>query len=198
MLFRSAIAQKSPIASVKVSIFIFAIGLGIIASGFQGLKQYWQQLIIIFFLSIPPVLLFWLDLSPITAKFSAFLLWCLGFNVYLQNVILHTLKGTVEVTKGCGGLIIINYLLGISVILLIMFPLKRIYNIIVPIMSIIIGFIVNGFRVVLMAVLVGHGQMQAFDYWHTGDGSLIFIMISSSIFVAFYFMLIRHSNVVAS
>ena len=194
--FLFAIAQRSPISSVRVSIFIFAIGLGIIASGFQGLKQYWKELIIIFFVSISSVIVIvGLDPSLITAKFSSFLLWCLGFNVYLQDVYIYLPRGAVEVGKPCAGGTTIDYLLGISVILIFMFPLKRIYAIIVPIIGVTIAFVVNGFRVVLMAILVDSKDMLAFEYWHRGDGSLIFTMIASAIFVTFYFLLIRYSDI---
>jgi cyanoexosortase A len=36
---------------------ISALGIGLLASGFKGLKQYWQELTIIFFLSVPSVVL---------------------------------------------------------------------------------------------------------------------------------------------
>lgn len=196
VLFPFSITQISLLASAKVSIFIFAIGLAIIASGFRGLKQYWKELVIIFFLSMPPVLLSWINISPITAKFSTFVLWCLGFNVYIQNnIFIYTSAVSVEVTKGCSGFITMNYLLGISVILLIMFPLKRIYAIIVPLSAILLGFVANGFRVALMVILVDYDQIEAFNYWHAGNGGLVFTLISTSIFVIFYFLLIRYSDI---
>lgn len=186
-----SLVQRSPIASVQVSFFIFAISLAIIASGFQGLKQYWKELIIIFLFSISSVVLFFLlDISLITAKFSALLLWYLGFQVYLEDVSIYLPTGSVIVNKGCAGLYTINYLLAISAVLIFMFPLRRIYTIIVPILAIIIGFVVNGFRVALMAILVANNEIPAFNYWHTGDGSLIFSMIASLILVIFYFFLI--------
>lgn len=194
--FPFSITQISVLVSAKVSIFIFAIGLAIIASGFRGLKQYWKELVILFFLSMPPVLLSWINISPVTTKFSTFVLWCLGFDVYIQNnIFIHTSNVSVEVTKGCSGFITMNYLLGISVILLIMFPLKRIYAIIVPLSAILLGFVANGFRVALMVILVAYNQIAAFDYWHAGNGGLVFTLVSTSIFVVFYFLLIRHSDI---
>ena len=155
-----SLVQRSPIASVQVSFFIFAISLAIIASGFQGLKQYWKELIIIFLFSISSVVLFFLlDISLITAKFSALLLWYLGFQVYLEDVSIYLPTGSVIVNKGCAGLYTINYLLAISAVLIFMFPLRRIYTIIVPILAIIIGFVVNGFRVALMAILVANNEI---------------------------------------
>jgi exosortase/archaeosortase family protein len=47
-----------------------------------------------------------------------------------------------------------------------------------PIVAVIVGFIVNGVRVTLMAILVDRGNQAAFDYWHLGNGSLIFSMVA--------------------
>ena len=175
--------------------FISAVGLALLASGFQGFKQYAQEMIILFFLGVPSVLAsFIADISPVTAGFSAFLLFYFGFDAQLHGVNIILPTGSVKVYAGCSGIEAMTYLLGISVIFLVMFPTKRSHIFSVPIVAIILGFLVNSFRVALMAILVAYNKPEAFHYWHEGDGSLVFGMISILIFSFFYWLLIRNSE----
>ncbi|MEQ8752845.1 MAG: cyanoexosortase A [Coleofasciculus sp. G1-WW12-02] len=173
--------------------FISAIGVGLLASGFKGLKQYWQELTILFFLGGPSVIASFIpDISPITAKFSAFMLWYMGFQVYLYDkVFINLPDGGVKVYHGCSGMEAMTYVLGLSVICLIMFPIAGRKQYFVPIMALIVGFVVNSFRVALMAVLANAQNMEAFKYWHEGEGSLVFGMISVMVFGVFYWLLLR-------
>ena len=182
---------------LRISPFISALSLALIASGFRGLKQYWRELTIVFFLGIPSILASFLtNISPFTAKFATFLLWYSGFDVSVKgiNIILPT--GAVEVTKACSGIESMTYLLGISVICLVMFPPKRSYQIFVPIVALILGFVVNGVRVALMTVLAASDKLEAFEYWHTREGSLFFGMIAIAIFGLFYAFLLRQDETV--
>jgi cyanoexosortase A len=174
--------------------FISVIGLALLASGLKGLKQYWQEITILFFLGVPKIVLTSLtDISPITAKFSAFLLWYSGFEVSLQQeIFIRVPPGSIKVYSGCSGVELISHLLGLAVIALLMFPLKRKKAILVPIVAITIAFIVNGIRVALLAVIVT--QQQAFDYWHEGDGSRLFGMVAVLILGLFYFLLLREGE----
>jgi cyanoexosortase A len=176
--------------------FISAVGLALLASGFKALKQYWKELLILFFLSVPSVLLSspLTDISPITAKFSTFLLWYLGFKVSLQGVHIVFPTGGVEVYSGCSGMEAITYLLGLAVVFLVMFPTKRSNTILVPLVAVILGFVVNGARVALMAVLAASSNSKAFNYWHEGDGSLIFGMIAVLLLGLFCLFLLRQEE----
>ncbi len=180
---------------LRISPFMMALGLSLIASGFRGLKQFRQEITILFFLGVPSILISSLiEISAFTAKTSAFILWYLGFDVSVQGVYVNLPTGSVKVYGGCSGMEAMTYLLGLAVICLVMFPIKRNHKIIVPIVAVILGFVVNGFRVALMAVLVASNKPGAFDYWHEGDGSLIFGMIAVLIFGLFYLFLIRQSE----
>lgn len=181
---------------LRVFPFICALELGILASGFRGLKQYWQELTILFFLGVPSVLLSTplTDISPITARFSAFILWYSGFAVTRQGVYVSLPKGTIEVYAGCSGIEAMTYLLGLGVIFVVMFPTNLTQKIIVPIVGVALGFVVNGFRVALMAVLVASSNPKAFEYWHEGDGSLIFGMISVLLFGFFCLLLLQQTE----
>jgi cyanoexosortase A len=175
--------------------FVSALAIGLLASGFKGLKQHRQELILLFFLGAPSVLFSFLpDISPITARFSAFLLGCVGFNVSLQDVYIRLPSGAVKVYTGCSGIESITYLLGLSAIALILFPVARMKSIFVPILAMLIGFAVNGVRVAIMAVLATSNTI-AFDYWHKGDGSLIFGVIAVFAFGACYWLLHKHRQV---
>lgn len=175
-----------------VSPFISAIGLGLLASGFKGLKQYWQELLLLFFLGVPKITLLWLiDISLLTAKFAAFVLWYSGFEVSRQGLNITLPTGTVEVYPGCSGMEAIIHLCGFAVLFLVMFPTDWGKKIIVPVIAILIGFVVNGVRVALMAVLAAPATQKAFEYWHKGDGSLIFSLVSVSIFGLFCLFLLR-------
>lgn len=172
---------------------ISAVGLGLLASGFKGLKQYRQELTILFFLGVPSILAqFIADISPITAAFSATLLWLTGFDVTTtQDVYINLPGGSVQVYEGCSGIESITYLLGISVVCLNLFPVSRIQQILLVGLAVLIGFVVNGIRVALMAVLFAAQQQAAFDYWHQGDGSLIFGVAAIAVFALIFNLLIR-------
>ncbi|MCX7592304.1 MAG: cyanoexosortase A [Fischerella sp.] len=186
---------NSPEVFLRVSPLISALGLGLLASGFKGLKQYSQELTILFFLGIPKLALSSLfDISPLTAKFSAFLLWYCGVDVSLQGVFLNLPTGSVKVYEGCSGIESVCYLLGIAVICLLMFPTKRKQRILVIVIAAALGFIINGIRVALLAIMVLKLNRTAFIYWHEGDGSLIFGIIEVLAFILFYFLLYRQQE----
>jgi exosortase/archaeosortase family protein len=79
-----------------------------------------------------------------------------------------------------------------------MFPLERfnqkIHKIFIIIFAIVTGFLVNVVRVSLMAILAAASKPEAFDYWHEGDGSLIFGMIAVGIFGLFYMFLLKQDD----
>ncbi|MBD1937457.1 cyanoexosortase A [Microcoleus sp. FACHB-68] len=164
---------------------ISGLGLGLVASDLKGLKQYWQELIILAFPILAPAPAFLVklvDISPITAKSAAMMLWYSGFNVRHEGLFLHLPTGSVEVGSGCSGLSVILQLLGLALLVLFMFPTTLGQKIIVPIVAVLVGFVVNSGRVALMAVLVASSNPQSFEYWHFGQGSLIFSMIAVLIF----------------
>ncbi|BAY16828.1 hypothetical protein NIES21_26620 [Anabaenopsis circularis NIES-21] len=178
-----------------VAPFVAALAISLLASGLKGLKQYWQELVILFFASVPKVLIFALlnvkPLSVLTAKLSTLILWYAGFEVYLQDVYINLPTGGIKVAENCAGIEWICHLLGLSVIGLLMFPPERKKRILVPIVAVIIAFIVNAVRVAILAVIAANQHQQAFKFWHVGDGSLIFGMITVILFGLFYWFLLN-------
>lgn len=176
VFFNSLFAINSGIP-IGILLFISALSLALVASGYKGLKQYWMELLALFFLSASKVLVpFIADISQLTASFSATLLLFTGFEVILSDykVILPT--GSIEVFPFCSGMDLILQMLGISILFFLTFPYNWswVQKIIVPTLAATIGFIVNAIRIAIMAVLVAKGDNGAFQYWHGGDGSLVF------------------------
>ncbi len=166
--------------------FIAGIALALIAAGFRGLRTYWRELAILFFSGIPEVLLSKLtDPAPLTAHFASSILWYSGFAVTQNGIYLQLPGGSVQVYSGCSGVVAMTQLLGMSVLFLMLLPLpwKWFQKLILPVAAVAIGFVVNAIRVSLMAILVSQKQMEAFDYWHTGSGSLVFSVIGTFLLV---------------
>lgn len=175
-----------------ISPFISALGLGLVASGFKGLKQYWQELTALFFLGAPHFILLPLaDITQLTAKFAAFVLSYLGFAVSRQGVYVALATGAVEVNQACSGMRNIIQLFSIAVLFLIMFPMHWSKKVLVPLVAVFLGFTVNGFRVAMMAILVAYSTPENFEYWHKEDGAQIFSLISALLFGLFCFILLR-------
>ena len=155
------------------------VAVGLLASGFTHLKQYWKELLILFFLGVPSIFSeFFIDISPITAWASSILLLYLGFDVYKDGTEILMSQSSIEVVYDCSGIDQINYLLGLSVLCLVMFPLRGLAKqFFVTIIGVILGFIANVARVAMMAVFANFNQ-EAFKFWHTGEGSYVFAMIA--------------------
>jgi cyanoexosortase A len=180
---------------LRASPLLSGISLALLASGTKGMKQYWQEFLILAYTAIPPGLIgVFVDVATLTAKFSAFILHYIGFEVVRKGVFLNLENGSVEVYHGCSGVNAILQLLGLAVVFLLMFPTTTGQKIVVPIVAVMIAFIVNAARVALMAVLVSLSQPQAFKYWHEGNGSVIFSMIAVLIFGAFCWLAILQNE----
>ena len=164
---------------LRLSPALSLIGVSLIASGIQGIKQYWQEIGLLFLFAIPPGLIFLLvNLSPLTAQFSGFTLWALGFEVSVQGALIHLPTGTTEVYSGCSGVALMLQLLGIALMNLFLVTPTAQQKISLPAIALLIAFMMNGFRVALLAVLAAMGNQAAFKYWHVGNGSLVFSAIA--------------------
>ncbi len=196
VMFRSLFSSITDDVFVNISPLISAISICLIASGFDNLKQYKKELAVVFVSIFPTELLvpiigkiIGMDISMlvsiITSKFSAFVLWYLGFETERLGINIIMPGGAITIYERCSGLSDMILLLQISCIVLVMFPLGTYKKIILPITAVILAFIVNSIRVALMAFLVAFSNRAAFDYWHGGDGAQIFSTIA--IFVFWWF-----------
>ncbi|MBD1908079.1 cyanoexosortase A [Funiculus sociatus GB2-A5] len=172
---------------IKIAVLFFALGLALIASGFNGLKQYLQEFIIVLLLVIPEELLLQqlenlINTSLLAAKFSTFMLWYLGFTVSRQGVNVILPNGAIEIYAGCSGLNAMLLLLRLSLLFVLVFPTELYKKILLPTAGVLLAFLINGIRVALMAVLVASSNQQAFEYWHGSEGNQIFSTISILVF----------------
>jgi cyanoexosortase A len=177
---------------------ISALGIGLLASGIKGLKQYWQELILLCVLAIPPELIAkpinqLIGVSALTGKFSSFVLLQLGYEVSSQGEFIIQPEGSIWVSPECAGLVTLLWLLQLSALFLAMFPLQWSQKILVPIVAVLTGFVVNGLRIAHLAVLAVSNQ-EAFNYWHS-ENAQIFSLIDVLIIGLFCFFLIRQEPV---
>ncbi len=174
-----------------IPIFI-SFGLALIASGFKGLRQYWRELFFSWFLFFPEGVIGTLidkviHITVINAKLASFLLHYVGFNVdsYSNHVVLYLPelgKFTALVDYPCAGVPMIVLMLRISLLLIAFFPLPKKERILVPLVSLGIGFGLGVIRVCILTLLLPNESR--FDYWHGTEGSQIF---STLAIVIFYF-----------
>jgi len=143
---------------------ISGFGLALLASGYKGLRQYKKEFLVLGFLTIRNLLgLYQPDISLLTAKLSTAILWYTGFKVKRSGIMIHLPTGSIEVYSACSGMDVIIDLLSLAVLFIFMFDINLLQKFIVPIVAAVIAFVVNGFRVSLMGILVAQGNKQAFD-----------------------------------
>ena len=148
---------------LQISPLISFLVWGLLASGIKGLKQYLAELFLLGFLAIPWSAIYIFDISLVTAKFSAFILWIFGFEVTRQGVWIILPTGSVEVYNGCSGVQMSLQILGLSWIILAIASTNLQQKIWLPISAIAIGFLVNGARVALMTILVALSDTKGFE-----------------------------------
>ena len=171
---------------LRIMPLLIGLGLGLLASGIIGLKQYWKELFILVFLVPPPsALAMLIDISPLTAKFSTALLWYSGFDVVREGNFIFTPNGGIEVYSGCSGIDMMLHLLGLSTLFIAIFPTNRTQKMVLPLFALVLAFVVNSIRVSIMTILSHPANSVAFEYWHKGDGSLLFSTLAVVLLATF-------------
>ena len=176
---------------LRLAPLLSLLGWGLLASGIRGLKQYTKELFLLLFLAIPWEFINLFDISQLTAKFSTFILWIMGFEVMRQGVWIIMPQGSVEVYSGCSGVKAILQLVGLCWILLTLIPTNWHQKIWLFLSAILLGFTINGIRVALMTILVALSNTAGFEYWHTGTGSLIFSAISVALLIIIVWLILQ-------
>ena len=174
---------------------IFTIGLVLLADGFNGFRFYWKEISVFsLFLLYPIVMRFlgMIQMEKLTAIFSTFLLYIMGFQPLREGVSIILPTGRVEVLQACAGLDIVTLMFICAILLFFIVPLTNTQKIICLFLAPFIGFFINSIRVCLLTYFVSQSADEAFDYWHGEDGSLAFAMISVVVFGLFcWFSYIR-------
>ena len=182
---------------LRLSPILSFLGLCLITSKAPKLHYYAKELVILSLLAIAPILeqiLELINLPLITAKFATFSLWYTGFTVERQDLYIMLPQGRVEVYGACSGVESITQMLNIAVLFILLFPTRWYQKIYAVFIAVIIGFVVNALRVALLALLVSNSDQEAFDYWHGGDGSLVFFVICVLIFAAITWFTVLREN----
>ncbi|MCL4180308.1 MAG: cyanoexosortase A [Verrucomicrobia bacterium] len=171
------------------------IALGLLAGGWAGVARFWRELTILFFLGIPHgFLLDLVDLSEVTAQFAALLLHYVGKDVILTGTEISLPGGAVEVVKSCDGTGAIAYLTCLAMVFLLLFPTTRWQRVVTLPLAIGIAFGTNAVRVAMLAVITASAGEHAFDYWHTGQGSMLWTGLPVLLFGVFCFFALRSSG----
>jgi len=190
MLLRSAGLPSTTF--LLLAPLVAGVGLGLLASGFSQLRQYGREMTVLAFLGLPRVILpILFDPTPWTAKFATLVLYYSGFQVVRDGLNIQLGTGAVEVYPGCSGIESMAHVLSLTGLFLVLVPLSWVQRWVALVAGVAIAFMVNGFRVALMAYLVAQDQMEAFHYWHEGTGSMIFSVIAVAIAGLVCFLLMR-------
>ncbi|MBE9009395.1 cyanoexosortase A [Pseudanabaenaceae cyanobacterium LEGE 13415] len=199
LILLPVLSKSASISGNDIFLRVFPIlsiaALTLIVSGFRGFRQHWQELFILSIFAIPPgLILLFFDPSPITAKVSAFVLWSLGFQVSVQGVLVSLPTGSIEVYSACSGVATMLQLFGVALMYLFLQLTKPHQKLLIPTIALFIAFTINAIRVALMAVLVALGDQSAFEYWHVGNGSLVFSTIAVVLFCLSSQVLLPHEE----
>ncbi|PZU97374.1 MAG: cyanoexosortase A [Pseudanabaena sp.] len=173
------------------------IGVALIASGWKGLRQYWQALLLAATLGIPIPFFFSaieavIPVNVLTAQFANSALWYGGVKVAQQGITIVSQYGAVEVARGCAGLPPIFMLTRITLMFVLVFPVTVAQMWIMFSSAVVIAFVVNSLRVSLLVLI--SSQEELFKYWHGGDGSQIFSVVAVSILLALCNWLTRDND----
>ena len=185
-------------SSLRLFPLIAGVGVILIASGFKSLKSYGKEIILLgllLFLRLVTIVLNAFDLPLLTAKVSAFMLWFVGFDVVRQGVVIALPTGRVEVYGACSGVESIVLMLCIAILFFFLISISHWQKVVCIAIAVMLGFMVNAFRVALLAFFVDVQQPKAFEYWHSSDGSLSFAIISVFMFGLFCWLVyVRNLN----
>lgn len=174
---------------------VAGFGLALLTSGFAQLRQYSQEFTALAFLGVPRAILpMLMDPTPWTAKMATLILWYSGFSVVQDGLNIQMAGGAVEVYPGCSGIESMTHVLSLTGLFLVLMPLGWMSRLFLLVAGLGIAFVVNAFRVALMAYLVANSQPDAFRYWHEGAGSLIFSMIAVAIAGAVCYLVMRFND----
>ncbi|MEB3189376.1 MAG: archaeosortase/exosortase family protein [Snowella sp.] len=155
----------------------------ILVAGLRGLKQFRREIIFSILITLIPLFLAIiyrladkLYITVISAKFSSFLLWYIGFESSTQGTIIYVNNGAVNVYYGCTGIPLFFQLLNFALLLILLFP-SFCRNLWLPfILPVILSLVFSTIRLAVMALVVN--DKPTFHYWHGIQGGNIFTGIA--------------------
>ncbi len=174
-----------------------AISLALLCTPMRRIREFWHQ---IFILALVPLSLIGQHVYPErmlsvgTASMASMLLALLGFDVSTnERVITISGQASVSVMERCSGYEQIAQVLSIAIIFLLAFPLRSFRNkLTILLIAPVIAIISNTFRVALLNLIIYIQLLNNsqddwwFDFFHEGEGSLVFSGIAVCAFSWFY------------
>ncbi len=176
---------------------VLLLAFWFIQAGQQVIHRYWKPLLILGLLAIPdralitPLLypflqLFgWDAMTFPTAHVSAYLTSLFGLPTSVNHLDIVMEYATVTIWEGCDAVRNMDFLLRLSIILMLTVTIKPSRWFVTIAVAVLLGFFVNTLRIALLAHIANYGNLTAFDYWHEGDGSKIFNLIAIILFSIF-------------
>ena len=187
---------------LKFAPFVAVLGIALLASGFKGLRQYWLELLFSCLMFFPTSGLESLmdsqfQISILTAKSSAYLLYYLGFNTATQSneVLLSLPQGgnfRALVDYQCTGVPMMLLMLKLSLLLQSFFPMKWLERFFLPMVAVSLGFFLGVIRVSILTLTMP--DPAKFDYWHSTEGAQIFSTLSILIFSFLCYSVLQRSS----
>ncbi len=180
--------------TARVVPFLLLLGWFIFISGIERIAQYWKPLLLLFILALPdgallkPVIypflkLFgWNQLAEVTAQFTTTLTNSIGIPAILQGRDIHMPNAIVTISRECDGDRILDFMIRLTVILIVTFPVKKTRWIPVLVTGLLLAFLTNGIRITMLTWFANSGDFAAFDYWHIGAGKKVFYLSAIILF----------------
>ncbi len=167
---------------------VAGVGLGLLSIGFPRSQRQWLSFCVLCLMLFPLYLLNLifaklLHFSQLTTVISAFLLHYIGIKATYHDVLLTLPQGQVSVNYPCTGGPLIVWLLKLSLLIVLIFPLTKFQKLVLASCACGIGFFIGCIRVGLLAVVVN--DHSAFAYWHGTQGAQIFLAAAILTFVVF-------------
>lgn len=163
--------------------FIAFLGLALAASGVWYVRQYRQEMLSLFLFGLPQFIsLHTFNIAPLTARVSTLWLWYLGFPVQLHGIMIALPGGGVNVVAECSGLNLMLYMLGVSIVFLMLFPTTKQKQVLLLLMAVGLGFFLNSIRVAFLAYLSATTDKMAFEYWHSENGAIFVVLLTVVLF----------------
>jgi cyanoexosortase A len=167
-----------------------------IFAGFSQFRMHLKELAILVAFGLPKLVSeSAFGLAPLTAKFSANILWYLGQSVSLQGVQINVPNGSVEVVPSCSGANLITHMLSVSVMVMCVLPKpQNAHRITLPFIAILLGFVMNSLRVALLAFLSPPQYSTFFHYWHGPNGASMIVLLTLLIYSSICFWIFKPLN----
>jgi cyanoexosortase A len=163
-----------------------ALSLGLLASG-PRLSQYWREGLMVLTLMIPGGALsqilepqIGVAIQTLLAQTITFLLHYTGMDVMRRGTEIVMSNGAVRVEYGCTGIPILILLIQLSILLVLLFPMRGYRQSYIFGIASTIAFALGVIRITIMSLVVN--QRPVFEFWHGPPGAQIFSTLAIALF----------------